>query len=176
MAPHDPKNTARFFLDYRTPLAEHTLVMRVNGAVSDAEAIATAEGYTNAVKGLLFGSTQWTQLRKAAAGTNVSFGVPWSPVQPTSGLAQTQHFEPYFISMTGRDPNGIRAKLTQFGCTVGLDASYRVFPSENADIVPLLNYVQLTSNSFVTIAGAQPLWNTYVNVGYNAYWQRQQRT
>lgn len=175
LAPLPANNSPRLFLRYQTPQNQHELVMRFIDGMTTADAIASATAYTEAVAPLLCNNVQWTTLRQQNRNSDVSFPVAWLPTQPTSTQELQPRDEPRFFSMTGRSQDGRRVRIMQFGSIFPIDDNYRILRGESAAVDDLIDFIQLTSITFVTISMAEPLWNEYLNLGYNAYYQRQAR-
>jgi hypothetical protein len=105
-----------------------------------------------------------------------------APTAPAgAGVAFTPGDAPRFISFTYKGLDGTAGRFTFFGATKdpgdSSDAAaqdYRILRAENAVVATALDKLALV-DGMTTISGASFIINQYVNLGYNAYWQRRAR-
>jgi hypothetical protein len=127
-----------------------------------------------ALEGQLFALTI-NQVRWAALGNVFSFPVTTGIEGLTyGGTEQEPDNIPRFLDFVGRTQGGRRARMAIFGFKGALSL-YRVTVAEVAAIGTALGNLQGGANSWLGIDGLKPVWHPYVNVGFNAYWQRKVR-
>jgi hypothetical protein len=123
---------------------------------------------------LMFASTiddvEW-----AASGSNVFNPVVTGAEGHGYGTgAGTVTEIPEYIDFVGRTPGGKRVRAAFFG--LGISAvDYRFQAGENADVDAAIAVLVGSSASLLGIDGLNPVWKSYANQGFNAYWQREVR-
>lgn len=175
MAPLVKNLTTRWYLDYAFPGGQHTVQFRTPAAVDDAEAVGAIGAFADAVKDTAFTSWSTTRLRKCAAGNVLSFPVNFvNRVGTLSGNYLVMNY-PRFVSWTGRSTDGRRCRITVFGMDVNVSDDYRLEAGEIGSLADVITLLQAPTNPFCSASGVDVTWNPYVNVGYNAYFQRRAR-
>lgn len=171
MAPLNPNNTGRYFVDYTVGIHEHTAMVRANAALSPASFGTQINNLLTALTPVLFALTI-VRIRWAASGSNVSNPVA-SGIEGSvyGGSAPANNDYPKFLDFVGRSTGGRRVRNTWFGYKGGLD-DFRVTTAESTAIAAALPNITGGANSWLSIDGLKPVWYNYVDVGYNAYWQR----
>lgn len=176
MAPLNPNVTARWYLDYRTAFGRHTMEFRTPNAADTTSQVAAITAFINALKPVCYDETVFDRLRRSAVGSNLSFAVPWTSIAGTHvGTQPLAENGPRFISWVGRGPTGRRVRITLFGTFYGQSNNYRLERTATDEAFIALDLLRAADSPFVAIDGGKPVWNDYVNVGYNAYFQRKQR-
>ena len=177
MAPLPDNTTATYFVDYQFGGQEHTMQFRYTDVVTLPAVIAQVNEFLAALAPIMSSDWEIVGARFRATGSNVSLPTE-PPVEPAPGggvLDPSQN--PRFVSFIGRGGiSGRRVRLYVYGLTFVTPDDYRLDaapgnPVGDARLV-------LDSNPegiFVTVAGDNPLWYPYANVGYNSYWEREQR-
>lgn len=170
MAPLPPNSTARFKVFYSNSGEQH--VQEYRSAASPASFNSELEAIWDDVSPLMKLTTiddvQW-----AASGSNVFNSVVMGITGNTYGSgAGSVDYIPLFISFIGRSSDGRRVRLYFFGAVL-TGADFRIVAGENADVDAVIN--TLDTSSVVTIGGLAPVWKSYANAGYSAYWQRKVR-
>lgn len=172
MAPLNPNNTARFRFHYTTIGKQHTMEIR---STSSPAAVGTfMMTFLNALSGVQYASVidfvDW-----AAAGSNVfnpvvtgAEGFVWG-----SGAGLITNV-PLFVNFIGRTAGGRRVRLAVFGNAVGA-VDYRFLNTENGTVDNARAALVAAGSLILGIDGLVPIWKSYANQGYNAYWQRQVR-
>lgn len=175
MAPLPENNTARIFIRYTSLGQEHEAILRLGAAGTTAEAGAIYSQFAPLIAALLPSSDAVLGARFQGAGSNVSFPLAGANPVNGSGVTPDTDNQPEFVSFTGRSSDGRRVKFTVFSPQWDPDTQgYR-------DIAPtgpwldLLNALRFPDATITTISGGTPLWNSYMNRGYNAYFQRKLR-
>lgn len=175
MAPLPDNNTPTLFVDYTSGGQTHTSEVRLPSGASSGSAAVAAGVMAIVMKALLFPSDSITGARFRQAGSSVSFPVTFTPVVGTQGGTPDDDNKPNFVSWTGRSIDGRRVKFTVFTRAVqpALQGYRDTTPSTGEQAV----LAALTDNDVDarTISGQAPIWNTYVNYGANAYYQRKAR-
>lgn len=177
--PTSPSNTARYFLDYSyAGTEERTLQVRYESPATPADVAAWLDVLLSILEPQL--ATGWTVLgaRVAAAGSNVTLPTTApAAVTPGGGAMDAVSF-PLFIAGQGRDAiSGAKARLSVYGVMTGPTSNYRLTRGETGWVGDVLDFLQTpVAGVAISIAGNVVQWYDYLNVGYNAYHQRNQRT
>lgn len=170
LAPLPANNTDRAWLRYTANGQQHEIVFRFPSATTQANIVTAVTAFANSIKSSLLTTDSFTALRHQDSGSNLTFPLAWSNIAGTNAGAVDADNTPKFVSMTGRSLNGYRCRLTMFLPSVTDAQKYRMTGS-----TALQTAVAAMTTAPVAIDGAAVVWNSYTNVGYNAYWQRQQR-
>lgn len=185
MTAYAPDFTARLKVAYRANGKNHKVQFRAADA-------ATAGGiaFTGLVTDFFitltsFMPTDWVVLGASVAevGSSVFLPLAIPPVAPTAtgtlgGLADS----PQFLTAVGLTSAGSSARLYLIGAAVSADSSgnysdYRVTPSEVVSVGAIISALNdLVTGGMVGNDGNPITWYSYLNVGYNAYWQRKARS
>lgn len=181
LAPLSPSNTPRYFVDYRANGREHTVMFRyatpVNGPPPATPFIARVAAVIDDLKTWL--PTDFTVLgaRYAVAGSDVTLpATAPAPVGPFTG-ALNQGEAPAFLTMVGRSSSGRKWRLSILGISVspaegGSTATdYRMTAAENTVAATVISNVDGWTD-IVAIDGEQITLHPYLNLGYNAHWQK----
>lgn len=180
MAALPVNNTGRVWMDYTANSNEHSMQFRYGGAGLPPPVFLS--GLSDVLQAWdTFTPTdfQVNGWRYSVEGSTVS--LPFNPgIVLTPGLwTPTPGFAPSYMTAVGRTNNGRRVRISLLGAgisAVGIDVDfgdYRITTAEDAGVLAL--YQQLISASIVGIDGAATNWYPYVNLGFNAYWQRESR-
>jgi len=175
MAPTSPDNTARAWLDYTVAGQAHSQQMRVGVGVSDADVITAFDAAWTEMDSQLLECTI-TGLRRAAAGTNVSFPVTWTgPASYGSGAGDPYQSANYY-DFIGRGVTGKRCRVSWFGTILSqFGGDYRLVSSESTIVADTITALQANASCFLDITGSLVAWHPYADVGVNAYWRNQIR-
>ena len=186
MADFNPNNTSRIWVTYTYMGIEHEMLFRAALPNVDTTFADTVVDICSAMAGVMRPDDAWVSARYADLGSDFSFPIPWTPIDGT-GTNTTSQGDPEsrFASFLGRD-NFVGARVRfelftgsnsvpvdsnnrfQAGVIAGLDAVVAALTA--AATIPLTN-ARLT-----TISKGQPIFYSYINTGWNSYWQRKQRT
>lgn len=182
MAPLPPNTTGRYWVDYLANGREHTVMFRfpapgVDGDVPPAF-VAAVSDFLQSMEPFM--PTDWQLLgaRVSAPGSSVSLPGP-APAAVTGAANPQPNEAPGYITFVGRSATGRRVRVSLLGAGVtpageaGTYNDYRATAAENAQVATAI--AQLDEVASVGIDGADVTWYTYVNLGYNAYWQRKVR-
>jgi len=175
MAPVSPDNTARAWLDYTTCGKQHSQQMRVGAGVSDADVITAFDAVWTEMTSQLRLCTV-VGLRRAAAGTNLSFPVTWTgPASYGSGAGDPTETANYY-DFVGRGVTGKRARATFFGTGLTtFGSNYRLESSESTVVADTIAALQANAACWLDISGSLIAWHPYADMGVNAYWRNQIR-
>jgi len=177
MAALPSNNTDCLFVDYSTCSVEHTVQVRFS---NDGDPVDAMVGLHDLLTALDPGLTLLTVLRARVrlAATTVSFEVPWTGDPTYGGTLGPRYKGAAYLDFVGRDTTGRRNRVAIFGPGDFFDTAnedYRFTADDSAVIAAALVQLNLSEGSFLTIAGNQPIWNTYANTGVNAYWRNKIR-
>jgi hypothetical protein len=178
MAALDPTNTYRTVIHYNDGLKPHVFMIR-----SDTEEAANAApmGFSAliAAHAALF-PLNWAieSAEVYRVHEHYSTAVPITLTHGTSEVAVTGFTEPRFYSLIGRSSGGRRVRSYIYGIIIGAqDNNYRFTPGDNTYLdafrVDWLNF--LFDLPSCAIDGNLVVWKSYLNTGFNAYWQRKVR-
>lgn len=175
LAPINPNNTLRYWVDYTTCGEQHSMQCRAGSDVTPADAGATIAALFNDLTSL-FRLITIDSFRYANPGSNITVATAW-PGASTYGSGVGAHYESaQYLDFVGRGPTGRRVRVAIFGCmftTVGGD--YRFSRSENAPVAAALDTLVSDSSIFLDVEYEIPVWNQYANSGVNAYWRNKIR-
>lgn len=178
-------NTARLWLKYTSVNLQHELLLRAQEPASASSMLNMANVLIPALQPLMRALDSFISARFSAKGSNISLPVYFTPVAGTgdnSGISGDS--ESYYWDWVGRDQvYGAHVHWTFFtgSAAVGPPPTNRMQPGLNAKIdavtaaLTQLATTSVASERLVTVAQASPVVYSYVNAGYNSYWQRQQR-
>lgn len=177
MAPLPYNSTGIYFVDYSVGDAAHTLQVRVGTDQDITDAAALVNSILTEFGPNLANDFTVEGARFQAAGSNFSLPA-LAPNQPTVGAAGIGGVNiPRFISWVGRGQvSARRVRLYLYGVVFTTPDDYRLTGTElqaAADVVQILT--NQPTGVAITIAGDDPIWAPYANVGYNSYWERERR-
>jgi len=78
---------------------------------------------------------------------------------------------PSYYNFIARSSGGRRLRMAVFGAVIA-GADYRFIAGEDADLDAALAVLVAAGSSLKCIDGLTPVWKTYINAGFNSYWQR----
>lgn len=184
MAPLPASNTARYFIYYRANGRNHNTQFRYDSA---GAAVQPEIGFRTNVAVLLNAARAWMPTNLvyikatfAAQGSNIQIPADL-PLGLLGGVAPAAVSNlPASLSVTGKDTNGRAWEFKLLGAGIspanntGVTEDYRVFTSENLVAAAIVGAVENLDP--LSISGLVPIINQYVNMGYNAYWQKKARS
>lgn len=175
MAPIDPSNTQRFYLDYETCGYEHTLLCRAGSTVEASDAGSTIAAFIAAIEDQ-FRLITVVGFRSSAPGSNITVPEVW-PGAATYGEGVGQAFETaQYWDFVGRGATGHRVRASLFGCiNVQVGNNYRVTAAERSQVPAAIAELTSDAQIFVDVDYEVPIWHAYANCGANAYWRNKVR-
>lgn len=175
LPPLPDNNTDRSWLQYTMMGTQHELCLRWPNATTQATVIAQNTALANALKPYMSTADSFTGLRHSDGGSNLSFPLAWTSIVGTnSGTPETDD-ESKFMALSGRSLGGYRCKTTFFTPFIGDVRGYRVAVGIDSACDALYNGILALTPDPVSKDGQSVIWNAYINIGYNSYWQRQLR-
>lgn len=172
MTPLPPNSTPRFRVLYTNSGQQHSNEWRSHA--SPAAMSVELDVYFTAIQGLLT-ATVIDDVLFAADGSNVFNSVSMDFVGNTYGSgAGTTLVRASYVNFVGRSSDGRRVRVAFFG-TTDLAADFRFVAGESSEVDDTIAALQDSSSTIVTIGDLRPVWKTYANAGFNAYWQRAER-
>lgn len=181
MAPLPANNTGRVRIKYIANGREHVIAPRYAGV--DAPTPTFLEGVDDfliAANPFMPNDWAFVEWGYQAAGSAITVPLDGAPTT----FAGTRVTKPWdkaaYGDVVGRDTLGRRVKLSLLGWAYGPDEDeasgdgYRLYPAESIVVQPLLD--ALVASQIVTISANTPIWKQYINIGYNAYFQKKLRT
>lgn len=182
LPPLPANNTARYFVDYTDGFNPHVLIMRALGPRDDASADAVLAGFLAALQPNLPEAWSVTATRYQAA--NAVFSLPVDlpatlQATGTTGLFLDGREAPRQHTWTGRSlQSGRDTRVGVFGLVITTPASFRwTSLAPGSALANALNQLRAAQSvgAFCAIDGGDVLWNDYVNVNYNSYWETEAR-
>jgi len=184
LPPLSDDNTARYLIHYSANLKPHTMQFRYDDGGSPTPPsvgfLLQLTAVLNAAAAFIASDLTYNSAEYIPSGSSISIptGLPLLLVggigSPTASLV------PAFIGVTGRTVGGRQARFFMLGAsynpviTGGSAGNYRVQASENVSVAALV--AALDSSDVTAIDNLTPLWKSYLNLGYNAYWQKKDRS
>lgn len=191
MAPLPPlpdNNSSRVWLDYTSLGRPHSMLVRLNEEASSADASLIANRLAPVLANRMLTSDSITGVRFSEAGSNISTPIAFTPVSgAVSGALVTWENDPEsaYLTLPGRGGKlGRKARIGFFSPvrTVTWPADNRFNPGDEPvidtfrlNLVSALNTGSGVNDTAVNISNAPVLWQGYINISHNAYWQRKQR-
>lgn len=175
MAPLPDNNTAVLFMDYTSGGQKHTAEVRLPSGATSGSATVAAGVMAIVMKALLFPGDSITGARFRQAASSVSFPLTFSAVVGTQAGTPDDDNKPNFVSWTGRSTDGRRVRFTVFTRAVQPVLQGWRDTTPSAGEAAVLAALMDNDVDARTISGAAPIWNSYVNYGANAYYQRKAR-
>jgi len=169
-----PSNTKRYYLDYQTCGENHTMVMRVDDATTDAEASEHFGNLLKAMDPLLF-ELGIVRMRVSNTGSNVTLPAVFTGDTEYGSTDGGPEHVPFAWSFTGKSSDGRLAKVELFGMKAAIGGNYRTMAVDDTSVEGAIAELATTDPVWLSISGSAPFWNAYANQQINAYWQRQQR-
>ena len=175
MAPLPDNGTPRLYIDYTSGGQRHTMDIRLAAGSTTADAVSAYAAIVPAMVDLMPLTDSVVGARFSASGSNLSFPLPVASEAGTNVDVPDPDNKPSFVSVTGRDALGRRVRVTFFSAY--FDTSAYGFRLDNPTGLEaaLHNAITGATVDARTISGAVPVWNPYLNVGSNAYFQRKAR-
>lgn len=180
MAPLPANSTGRVRIRYNANGNTHVIAPRYAGTgAPSSDFMEGLDGFLIACNPFMPNDWAFIDWAYQEAGASISVPLGGSP----TAFAGTRVTKPWdkaaYGDLVGRDNLGRRVKLSLLGWAYGPDEDeasgdgYRLYPSESTVVQPLID--ALEASLIVTITANTPVWKQYVNIGYNAYWQKRLR-
>lgn len=170
LPPLPANNTDRAWLKYTAQGVSHEIVFRFPSTTTQANIITACTSFANSFKSMMLPTDTFTGLRHQDSGSLLTFPLAWTSIAGTGSGTPDGDQKAKFIALSGRSLGGYRCKLTMFAPLWTDVSGFRVATSTQLQIA-----VAAMTPAPVAIDGGAVIWNTYTNIGYNAYWQRQLR-
>ena len=173
--PIPPTNTARLFVDYADGDTRHTVILRPQTGVTVAQLATWFNDFLTDNAGLFLTRVSFDGAREALINSNVTNPIAWTTVAGTNPSSPKTDGKPWFLSFVGRSAQGHRTRMSIYGAAYGDDSNYRITAAENAGVADAVTQLNDLQAKLGDITGSKAVWKDYINLGYNAYWQRQAR-
>lgn len=140
---------------------------------------SVATAFLQAIGGRM--TDNWTIIGTRFRAANSDFSLPVTEVvaQPdTSGGTWDAVNNPRFVTWVGRGfLTGRRVRIFVYGLVFTTPTDYRLTLSEISEFNTARGILQAESDDgpLGTIGADAPQWYPYQNVGFNSYWEREQR-
>lgn len=168
--------TARQYYDYQQGAFQHTLMVRCTDSESVAQVDTQMDAIWTAVAAQLV-QTTIIGVRRSPEGSNNSFPVSSTVAGKTYGIGTSTTLNcAQFITFVGRSVGGRRARMTFFGYDGTVPADFRLTVADLGMIGVVSGLLNAQAFMFLAADALRPTWYSYANFGYNAYWQRNNRS
>lgn len=169
LGPLPPESTPRYRVHYTVIGKQHTFEIRSHDSPSFIGTFV--QDFLTMLDALCFASVI-DSVDFAADGSNVFNAVTTGAEAFTwgSGAGTIQEI-PQYINFIGRTSGGRRVRLAVFGLGVSA-VDYRFVATENADVDNARGVLVAAGGLLRGIDDLTPIWKTYANTGFNAYWQK----
>lgn len=174
MAPLPESNTNRLLVDYVVNSADkHTLMFRFPESITSEQAVTKINDVLTELDDAFYTDTIFESARWAEKGSEISFPVPWTPVNgATASGSRPVDFRARFFSMVGRSTSGRNWHLSFFGATLLVDANFRILDSEAPALVAVREALLSGGDPLVAIDENMIVPLNYFTSRVSAYWQR----
>lgn len=176
MAPIDPNNTPRFWLDYSDGLHNHSQMWRCADNTQFEELMIVVNAFWNAIDSSFYEITI-LGARVALRLSDISSPIAWTGSNTFGTGAITPFNSPRELRWEGRDAGGAKVSWSAYGFSGGGPGTYRFLAGEVAALDDGTSQIQggIDDGIIVTAAGLAPILKTYINFNFNSYWERKQR-
>lgn len=177
MAPLPESNTKRYWGIYTVATDVHKFLMRTGDTMDDTTAIAQIEFAWNLVKTTMGTNVTLIGVEVAENGSNVRNPLAISaPIVGTGGGDIPDIQRPREWTIKGRSTDGRRSGISLFGVFENTPDDWKQEPIALAELVALRAFLQVQTDSFVTISGTHPTWHDKTTVTYNDHWVEERRS
>jgi hypothetical protein len=183
MPPISPANTARYFIYYKANGKGHKTQFRYNDGGTPAQPELGFRNnvtvFLNTVAALMPSNLTYVKATFAATNSNIELPADLPLLLAGGAAAPMISNLPASLSITGKSPFGRAWNFKMLGVGIspanntGVTEDYRLYPAENPTAAAILS--ALAGLDQLAIDGLIPIVNPYVNLGYNAYWQKKAR-
>lgn len=165
-------NTDILYLDYYTCGHGHQMQCRFDGGEPNVgDAMTELDAFLDAL-GNSHRSMTVQGARVQLQGTNVSFPVVWTGGASYGTGDGFENESAQFYDFVGRSRGGRRVRLALFGAITNFyQNKYRAPEGADLAFAQALAVLQSAEGTFLAVDGLQPRWQSYVNLGDNAYWR-----
>jgi hypothetical protein len=177
MAPLPDNNTPVLFVDYGWSDETRTTQFRGAAGADIGSMVALAAAFFNAIAPRMVTGWAFRGFRWRAQGANISLPVEGVPTPVTGIAALDAQYDPRFVSWVGRGAvSGRRVRVFVYGLVFPMPDDYRFTTGDIAEFDAARTVLDTFGAGYATtIAGDDPTWYLYQNVGYNSYHERNQR-
>jgi hypothetical protein len=170
----NPNNTRRYFLNYSTSAAAHTMMLRTTTAVNAFSASFIFNDIFTAWASDLSLVTV-NSMEMAEKGTNVRNPVLYSGAATFGAAAEVGNLAPRQICFLGRSTDGRRARLFLFGYKGATPTDWRFTVADHAAVGTVYNLLNSNPGVFLSISELATVKYNYADVNFNSYWERELR-
>lgn len=185
MAPLNPDSTDRLYVQYTSVNIQHELLFRFPPNSPPTDAATVARVACTEMANVMREDDNFVAARYGVAGNDFTFPVPWAVIPGTvANTLVAGDPESRFLSFVGRDAlvgRRVRYDLYTGASIIPIPSINRIPEGSNALLDAILSALDSIANptlddlGIITIGGAPPIFNRYVNSAFAAYWQRKQR-
>jgi hypothetical protein len=150
------------------------MMVRVSSDTSDGDISEAVGAFIDAIGGALFASV-FVKFERSDEGSNVRVPATWSGPTTWGTGAGDPDDAPYFLSFTGKDVAGHKARVDIFGRGVVEGLGWRVNAADDAGVADALEALATPDAVFNSIGGAGVIWNQYANRSVAQHWVKMLR-
>jgi len=175
MAPLPVSNTDRWRYTYQNAIAEHTVMFRL----LDGSGVADADNVFNAIISYfddLVALSTVTLLEFAPSSSDIFNPIGGSDIVGTEFGVNTANPTTNSVGATfvGRSPDARRTRFTIFGW-FGAVSDYRLTTGEDANLEPLIAFLNDPGTPIIGIGGLGPIFKAYIDIKANDHWVKEAR-
>jgi len=174
MAPLPVNSTARLWVKKSGISGEHETMFRFIAGTSQADAVNGVHVIMEEMASFIWEDDTFISARWAADGSNLSFPVAWDPIVGENPGTPDEAQYPGFVSWVGRGADGREVRWTLQGVPFTADDNYRIFSTDSVTVAAVCDALAFEL-TIANIGSFHPIVYPYINVGYNAYFQRKAR-
>lgn len=178
MAPLPYNNTNIYKVAYGFGGTAHDIIFRGQPGTSELDLRLVAQDYFDALAGSFDNTFAISGATYQLAGSGISLPAAAPTGLVVSGSTLSGINKPRFVNFSGRGvTTGRRHRMYQYGLVFSGQDDYRLQPGEFAagDAALAVLTSAAAGGVLATIATDAPQFYGYINCGFNAYHQRQQR-
>jgi len=171
-----PDSTTRWFLTYSVGGREHVAQLRSTSSATNEQASAAFADLLGALasENELF-ETDIIQLERAAAGSNTREPQTWTEALSFGSDTLLEADQPRYIAFSGRATGNQQVRVFFYGWKGTHPDDYRLNSGDAPGVDAALVVLAGLANIGLSAGLNAPIWKPYANIGFNAYWQKQQR-
>lgn len=177
MAPLPHNSTAIYYVDYSFAGQGHTMEFRTDAETGPVALLEPVSAFLEELSPLMASTWRVEGARAQAAGANFSLPVAAPPTTITGTGTLPAREYPRFVSFVGRgSQTGRRMTLFVYGLAFTTPDTYRFVEGTQAALDNARGeLINMASSLLITIGGDAPYFQSYCNVGFNSYWERERR-
>jgi hypothetical protein len=168
LTPLPESNTKRYFVGQQAGALHHEIQIRVSDAVDNAAAVSALQFVFGLVAENMFDDCFFDTLNVAENGSDIRNPVAgWTTIGGGVLGAQPNNDEPLTLCARGRSTDGRKVRLFLWGMQFTRGENWELIPTPDSGLDLFLERLNASPNLFLSISGAQPVWQGNYTVTYN---------